>query len=720
MTVKIRRTARVYLLVLCVLLALLFAKGAVLTARAASIPGASNNGSPQVTPQPQTTEEPEEPDDEDDDDDDEEDSDDEPVTIIERRTIREILFPYENLSEGVQGALGDVIAKTANEANNQLIPVVNEIEDIVLNNQDSLFAKIRGDVWRVTIVIAGILMPLTLVVSVGSALKEGAVSVTGYASAREALINWAIGVGAAASSFFLLSKAIELSINMQYAIRDGLASSIQENWNLGEQLIGGLINTGAILLVPKIAQIFLGFFAIFMAVGLVASIALALLAREVILLLAVGVAPIVLIGGTVRPLRWLSGLWTKVTTITLLLGPANFLLLGIAILVGAKANTAGLLEGHFIGFMIALGVLSVLIGLNTLIGKMVYGAAIEVAQKAWKSTMAVINLAAMAAGFAVAPAIGGMIGGSTAAGSTIAGTGVAMGTSAQATGIASAGAVGKAANIYGQATSQAQLTSSIGRAIASTNLPGARGFGAGLSTGGAANSYKQLTEGIRAGITGGLPRVEGSFNAHEAVEAAQRELIERFAPGEKVSLGKGRFTSLKQAEGRIGEAGQVVKNSFAAMDDLGINRGMALAELGYYQHGGNLKSAAESFARTNTGAYALRGQSDYVMPKMGSYPPAERISGHDVQGAMDIIINQGVVGETGGAPASPTLIAQLSRTIYHRRSQMRQSIPETVQSARYFNTQSELAQWMRSSYYSLPHRDRAADLAESLGIKKEL
>ena len=93
MTVKIRRMTRVSLLVFFVLLALLFTKGAMLTARAASIPGASNNGSPQITPQPQTTEEPEEPDGEDDDDDDEEDTDTESVTIIERRTIREILFP---------------------------------------------------------------------------------------------------------------------------------------------------------------------------------------------------------------------------------------------------------------------------------------------------------------------------------------------------------------------------------------------------------------------------------------------------------------------------------------------------------------------------------------------------------------------------------------------------------------------------------------------------
>lgn len=625
------------------------------------------------------------------------------VTVIERHTIWRILFPYETLGEAVKTALIRLVDEMSIGLVREMQGTANRLWQLVMQ-QEGLFQDVRRDVWRVTIVVAGILMPLSLMVSVGSALKEGTTSVTGYAGAREALLNWAISVGAAVSSYFLLSKAIELSAAGTVAIAEGLLGSVAGSFDLGDHIVGSLVLAGMYVATPGIGQLFLSFFGAFLAIGLVASMGLALLAREVILILAVGFAPIMLIMGGVSPMRWLAALWTKITTIALLLGPANALLLGVSALIGLRAHQAGLGGGamadRILGFLLALGILSVLIGLNTIIGKTVYGAVVEIAEKAMKSTMAVVNLAAIAVGAAVAPAIGGLMGGGGAAASGV----------VEAGGGPAAGGMGGAAAAYGQATGQARLTAAIGQAVGASGIPGARGFATGMKVGAANEAYRQVRQGVGEGIGGTGGWKDPSLDTARAVGDARGEILERYR-------GEGANSALAQAgvplgdiEGRFGMGAQLAENAYAALPRLGLDASTALRDLNY--RGQSLQGAATGFARATIGGYGLGNRSGYRLPIMTSKFLPERYHGADWMGALNIATNLGPAGAPGQVP-TPETIEHLTRAVHHRRVQLGETIDEIVSSA---NKASGLTDWMRGSYERLPDREVASDLGKAIGL----
>jgi hypothetical protein len=294
--------------------------------------------------------------------------------------IQTIVFPFEKLADGVRNALAELFSRTVEAAMEPMKKALN-MAVAWLYPQDML-KDIRWKAWGAMAKVAAALMPLALMITVGSAMREGVTSITGYANAREALLNWLIGVGAAAASYFLIEKAIDLSGASSSAIRASLGQVIADEWNLGEQLLGSIINLWALKSAGPLMQLFLGFFSLITMTVVVSSIIMALLAREVILLLLVAVSPVIFIMGSMRPLRWLSGLWTKAMVVSLLLGPVNFMLLAIFALIAARANAfSSGLGGAILGMLIGIGVISVLVGLNSVVGKLVYGAAIEIARK---------------------------------------------------------------------------------------------------------------------------------------------------------------------------------------------------------------------------------------------------------------------------------------------------------------------------------------------------
>ena len=625
------------------------------------------------------------------------------VTVVERHTIWRILFPYDTLGEAVKAAVIRLIDEMSFGLVREMQGAANRLWQVVMQ-QEGLFQDVRRDVWRVTIVIAGILMPLSLMISVGSALKEGTTSVIGYAGAREALLNWVISVGAAVSSYFLLSKAIELSTAGTVAIAEGLLGSVAGSFDLGDHILGSLVLAGMYVVTPGIGQLFLSFFGAFLAIGLVASMGLALLAREVILVLAVGFAPIMLIMGGVGPMRWLAALWTKITTIALLLGPANALLLGVGAMVGLRAHQAGLGGGatadRILGFLVALGILSVLIGLNTIIGKTVYGAVIEIGEKAMKSTMTVVNLAAIAVGAAAAPAIGGLVGGGSAAASGV----VEAGGSAAASGLSGV------AGTYGQAMGPARLTAAIGQAVGASGLPGGRGFAAGMNVGVANEAYKQVRQGVGEGIGGAGGWKEASLDTGRAVGDARAEILEGYRTEGGSSALAQTGVPLEDIGARFGKGAQLAENSYAALPRLGLDAGTALRDLNY--RGQSLQGAATGFARSTIGAYGLGNRSGYHMPIMTSKFLPERYHGADWMGAVNIATNLGPSGARGQVP-SAEMIEQLTRTVHHIRVQLGETVGEIVSSA---NNAPGIQEWIRSSYERLPDREMASDLGKAIGL----
>jgi hypothetical protein len=566
--------------------------------------------------------------------------------------------------------------------------------------------------------VAAALMPLALVITVGSAMKEGVTSITGYANAREALLNWLIGVGAAAASFFLIEKGIDLSGAAASAVRASMGQTIAEEWDLGEQLLGSIINVGILKSSGPLMQLFLGFFALFTMIAVVSSIILALLSREVILLLLVAVSPIIFVMGSLRPLRWLSGLWTKAMVIALLLVPMNYMLLAIAVLVSAKANAFSTgLAGSILGMLVGIGVISVMVGLNGVFGKMVYGAAMEIAQKAWGSTLGVLQLAAVAAGFVVAPAAAGLMSGGS--GAVAGGIGLRSGatgsvSAALSSGMEPAGVVGglntardvsTAASAFGRSPAVSNMTHAIGRAMAHSRNPLVRGFGQGIALKNAADALDGNSPRISS-----LP-VNEPVNTAEGLSSANEELMNRFATNEPVAMAKFGLPE-PQAKGLISEGVQVSRNAFAAMNNLGLDQGTALRDLGYYR-GRNMTGAVASFGRVTAGQWALRNRSPYTAPTP-IVPPGLNLGGHDIQAALNIV--NGPARAEGSIVASPAMLGQLAMTVHQRRVQRGESLRSIVDDATRHINSGELASWMSDSYYNLPNRELARDLGDALGI----
>jgi len=624
------------------------------------------------------------------------------VKVVERHTIWRILFPYETLGASIRAALMDTVAEMGREVAAQAREAVNHLGSSVLQ-QEGMFQDVRRDVWKVSIVVAGILMPLSFLVSVVAALKEGTSSVTGYASAREALLNWVIAAGAAVSSYFLLTKAIELATAGMGAIFEGLLGGISGSFDLGDHIIGTLIDAGTYVATPGLGQLFVLLFGMLLAVAVVLSIGLALLAREVILILAVGIAPIALILGGVGPLRWLSGLWMKITTTALLLGPANALLLGAGALLGIRAHQSGLSGGglvdRILGYLVVLGIVSVLIGMNTLVGKMVYGAVIEIAEKAAHGVMAVVNLAGIAVGAAVAPAVGGMLGGTAAATAGSAGAG-----------LSAAGGIGA----IGEASSQMRAVSSIGQVVAATGLPGARGFSAGMNMGGALNAHSQVKQGIaqgaeaRANGAAGEPWEKGELSMGRAIDTAHGDLKgELTAGGPKGILGASGI-SPEDASHRLEVGRQLNQNLMAVGEKHGVDMRVGLRQLGI--GGTDAQAAGVAYARASMRETSFGVPSPFRNPVPARSLP-NGMTARDLDTARQIV---GAVRphELRSAP-SVEFLDNLVQTAFHRRTQLSEDPRRTVEDG---TQATDLDRWMKVTYNNLPDRGRAGGLRRGLGL----
>jgi len=695
------------------LVALSFVGARTASARASQLPSEPEQPSMQIVATPTPTPETDEGDDQ------KADTEGRSETIWQT-IIQTIVFPFEKLAEGVRNALAELFSRTVEAAIEPMKEALN-MAVAWLYPQDML-KDIRWKAWGAMAKVAAALMPLALMITVGSAMREGVTSITGYANAREALLNWLIGVGAAAASYFLIEKAIDLSGASSSAIRASLGQVIADEWNLGEQLLGSIINLWALHSAGPLMQLFLGFFSLITMIVVVSSIIMALLAREVILLLLVAVSPVIFIIGSMRPLRWLSGLWTKAMVVSLLLGPVNFMLLAIFALIAARANAfSSGLGGAILGMLIGIGVISVLIGLNSVVGKLVYGAAIEIAQKAWRSTMGVLQLAAVAAGFVVAPAAAGLLGsaGGAAAGSVAAGSPLGAGSagglaSAASTlggttsGLAASSGLSTAAGSFGKTRAVSNLTSAISDAMASSRNPLVRGFGQGMRLGNAADGHGSIRANRPPPPTG------GPVDIAQGLSSASEELVNRFAASETTAMAKFGLPQT-QARGLVDEGLHVSKNAFAAMDKLGMDKGAALRDLGYYR-GGDMTGAVAGFGRVTAGRWSLRNHSPYTAPRP-IVPPGPGIGGHDVQAALDIA--SGPARAEGSVVATPSMISQLAMTVHQRRIQQGESLRTIVDEGTLRKTQGELAAWMRDSYYNLPNRDLADDLGSSLGIVQE-
>jgi len=363
--------------------------------------------------------------------------------------------------------------------------------------------------------------------------------------------------------------------------------------------------------------------------------------------------------------------------------------------------SGGGLVDRILGYLVALGIVSVLIGMNTLVGKMVYGAVIEIAEKAAHGVMAVVNLAGIAVGAAVAPAVGGMLGGTGA---------LATAAGSAGTGLSAAGSMGAVA----EASSQMRAVSSIGQAVAATGVPGARGFAAGMNMGSALNAHSQVKQGIaqaaeaRASGASGEPWEKGELSMGRAIDTAHGDLKgEITAGGPKGVLGA-RGISPEDASHRLEVGRQLNQNLMAVGDKHGVDMRMGLRQLGI--GGTDAQAAGVAYARASMRETSFGVPSPFRNPVPARSLP-DGMTARDLDTARQIVSTVRP-HELRSAP-SVEFLDNLVQTAFHRRTQLREDPRRTVEDG---TQATDLDRWMRETYNNLPDRGRADGLRRGLGV----
>ena len=397
--------------------------------------------------------------------------------------------------------------------------------------ETAMFRDIVRPGWNLSFQIALILLPATLALTAVSAMRAGATSVLGYADLKEALIGWVIAAGVAAASYYLLSLAHRLSIATSFQMIS-LAGHAVNGTTLAKVFfdltttlavataLAAVLNVGLAAIL-----VFMMGFALFLGIIVLLGLAFASAAYVALLYLLCVLAPIVIVLGTLPPLRWLHFLWTKALTIAFLVGPANALILALAVrlFMGFGPTHVATPGTWLAGMVVTAGAISMLITLDYKLGEFIFGALGEVYKNFTNSVMGVAGLVAAGVGMAaagpVAGAIGGAIGNSAArtqtpssssspgagdAGATPASNGRSSAGSAPASSGTHSGSRAPESSGGGPASAltgsqfqarTAQIASGMGRALAmGSQNPIAKGFGLGMMVGGDMNAHAHGAE----------------------------------------------------------------------------------------------------------------------------------------------------------------------------------------------------------------------------------
>jgi hypothetical protein len=364
-----------------------------------------------------------------------------PITQVIHQIIQ---FPFENLVEALQNALKAILTGT-------LTPLESFFSASIarwLTSSPGIITPgggiaqgddVMGPAWRLMVKVAVLLWPLTLAIIATIAAKDVVAAASwGIGDLKEALGSWLIAVVASATSLYWMDLANRFTnattlaiLNMSFTGEAGFQPSA---------LTTLIFGTAGILLtmVSMPASLIIVVFVILMGLSVLSALIFQFLARFVILYILVALAPVVIILGVLPPMSWFRYMWLKGLIMVLAIGPINALLLKLVMILAVRGPSNDPITA-FVNFIGAIGVLSILLTVDGIIIKGVFGAAQEVMQKAVSTvtalgTLALAGVTALAGGAVAGGAVG-------AAGTTTVGgasTAASAGTSATASGAANA------------------------------------------------------------------------------------------------------------------------------------------------------------------------------------------------------------------------------------------------------------------------------------------
>lgn len=409
--------------------------------------------------------------------------------IINR--IINIIFDYSTMKDAiiaaVTGMFEEGVSNVSSTTKSPLYKLGAEISKIVfpdpeqtLTNQLTL-KDVRLSTWRSMRKVAFALLPLVAALTIWASMKEGLYSVTGYANTLEAVTELVVSIAIALASYYLMEQTISLTRSLAEAIGGAFEYEVTIS-----VLAGALIKPVNFVNQAPVMAMILYIFALVFLVVFMGSVLIAFLAREVVLVMVVGMAPLMMILGAVRPLGWLRALWSKAFFVVLLILPINVLLLGISVklqLIATSIST-GLL-GTLFYLLILVGIISVLIAVNTALGKLVYSAAIEVANKVGSAVKDVVSMGAALGGLAIgAGGFSALLGGTGGTGGNL--VPVTSGGGNTGGGLL-ASTVGSGSDV----TQTSNLSRVIGTVLSGSNSQALSSLGRGLTAGSNIKDHQQ-------------------------------------------------------------------------------------------------------------------------------------------------------------------------------------------------------------------------------------
>ena len=589
--------------------------------------------------------------------------------------IFNIIFDYRTMKDAIISTINGLFEEAVGDISttgSPLYDVGSEISEIVF--QTDKLKELRLSTWLGLRKVAFALLPLVAAMTIWASMKDGLYSVTGYANTLEAVTEFIVSIAVALASYWLMEQTISLTKSLTLAIAGAFEINIT-----GSVFVGSLLKSASFgTLNPVMSMIFSIFAFVFLVVFMI-SVELAFLAREVVLIIAVGMAPLMIILGSVRPLGWLRALWSKAYIVFLLILPVNVLLLGVAVKlhISAMDLSSGILS-TILQLLILAGTISILIALNTTLGKLVYGAAIEVAKQVGSTLM---SLGTMAAGLAIgAGALGA--GGLAAAGGSMGG--LAPAASGGGSGGAISGSIASGANV----TSTSKLTSTIGGALSSSGNSAVRNLGRGMRAGNAIRDHRLANQAPPSSAP-----LDIANNGMPGYEAGVGDVMDQFEnnPNAAAAIGSDQATLTENT--RLG-ADTAVAN-LRAMESSGLSARDGLSEANYLHAGrSNVEMAGREFIRAEAGSFALGNYSRYQpneiiaqAPPTSSLHPRDFVVGHRIVQAEQR--NHG----SSFRNITPDKMESVARAVHARRLSGMNSNLDIIDSA----AQSNLQDWINDS-----------------------
>jgi len=590
--------------------------------------------------------------------------------------IKKIVFDSSTMKDAIVTAINFIfydgtVSLTAES--NPLYILGKDISELVFHSTE--LKDIRKTSWIQLRNVAFALLPLIAALTIWASMKEGLYSVTGYANTFEAIAEFFVSIGLALASYWLMEQSINLVKILSTAISDSMGTNItMDVWQ-------GMLHKNTFLLTSGagtgIMSMVLSIISFCVALAYIFSVVFAFLAREVVILLTVALAPLMIILGTVRPLAWLRSLWAKAFIVFLLLLPVNVLVMGISFKLWASvADIKTQAAATFLQLAILIGVLSVLVALNGTVGKMVFGAAVEATKKIGT---AVMSAGALAGGLLVGA--GGLSTAAATTGGTAASTG---GSLAPVTG--SGGGLGVTASSLsgaGSVTNTSKLSATIGSILSSSRNPIARSAGQGLRAGNAIKDHRVQ----KALSSPSLPYQSAPLNldgkSMPGREEAFNDVTEMFATEkQRMSLG-GKEYGVLEAETRIGM--DTAESTLVAVRNAGGSEVDYIREKGHF-HAGNssVTEAFRDYYRAEGSTFALGDKSKFKAHDISrNFPNSQRWHHRDF--AVGQMIVQGeqrhLMAEGDKVLGTPDLARRTSLAVASRRLSGASSYDDIIQSA---------------------------------------